>query len=193
MTHKILHNYLAIGTIILYLIISTLLAAFTEPETVETVKYVYETETQYKTATVYIPVAEPVFYTLTDEEREQIKRVIAAEVRFGTLEDMLGIAQVILDKATNKNRNAYGGPTILGVLSKGHADPWQGDLDDFPLIEVAVHLVFDEGFRLFDEVTTIYFTPECSDPQQVALLRQYIYVGSTKYFEFRSATLITDK
>lgn len=147
------------------------------------------TAVETKTEVLYVPVSDSNSFVLTPEERELVERVIAAEVRYGHLEDMIGIAQVIRDKAEHPNTALYYGPDITTVLAHGHATPWQGDLDEFPLIEMAVKLVFDDGYRLFDETTTIYFTPEASDPAELEILRQYTYVGSTEYFEFRSDKL----
>lgn len=154
---------------------------------------IVEKEPQTIINTLYIPTAidneTTNSFPLSGEERELIIRVIIQETGWGTFDDMLGIAQVIRDKAEHENTALYHGPNIKEVLANGHANPAKYDLNEFPLVIKAVELVFDYGFRLFDEITTIYFTPETSDPDELEILRQYEYVGKTQYFEFHSDKL----
>lgn len=172
-----------------------------EPEKIEVPVFQTEyiqlpAETIVEYETLYVPVAplaeDEKRFSLTDEERAAVEKCVAAEVRFAYFEDMLGVAQVIRDKAEHPNRAAYGGPTVMGVLESGHYMGFDGEIENYPLVQKAVSLVFDEGFRLYDETTTIYFNPETSDPEQMALLRNYTFVGSTPYTEFRSDKLISE-
>lgn len=139
--------------------------------------------------TVYVPVATDNAFILTDDERELVTRVVIAEAGAATLQDMVGVAQVIRDRAEHERTDLYRGPDVTSVLSRGHAKPYSGDISVFPLAAKAVEIVFDAGIRLFDETTCIYFTPDKSDPDEMALLRQYTYVGETPYFEFHSDKL----
>lgn len=157
---------------------------------------VIEKEPQTIINTLYIPTTVDAEATdsfpLSGEERELIIRVIIQETGWGTFDDMLGVAQVIRDKAEHENTALYHGPNIKDVLANGHANPAKYDVSEFPLVVKAVELVFDYDFRLFDEITTIYFTPDKSDPTELEILRQYEYVGKTQYFEFRSDKLKED-
>lgn len=153
-------------------------------------KYIQaEPEIRYEQQILYVPTTMSNAYALTAAERELVARVIAAEVRYGNLDDMIGVAQTIRDRAEHPAEELYYGPAITDVVANGHAAPYAGDISQFPMIEQAIYLVFDTGFRLFDETTTIYFTPEKSDPAEVERLRSYEYVGETTYFEFRSDKL----
>lgn len=146
---------------------------------------------------MYVPVASDAenrkHFALTNEERDLIERVVIQEVGWGHLEDMIGVAQCIRDKAEHPNTELYYGPDIKNVLAHGHATPFVGEPVgcNTDMVALAVSLVFDEGVRLFgDEKICIYFYEPESDPAIVAQLRQYEYVGSTTYCEFRSDKLI---
>lgn len=153
-----------------------------------------EVEVPVEPEILYVPVAaeDSSAFALTVEERDLVTRVVIAEAGAATLQDMVGVAQVIRDRAEHERTDLYGGPTLTGVLSNGHAAPYQGDISAFPLASKAVEIVFDAGVRLFDETACIYFTPDKSDPNEVEILRQYTYVGETPYFEFHSDTLKED-
>lgn len=162
---------------------------------VELIKEVpVEVEVPAEPEILYVPVAaeDSTTFALTAEERDLVTRVVIAEAGAATLQDMVGIAQVIRDRAEHGRTDLYGGPTLTGVLSNGHAVPYQGDISVFPLASKAVEIVFDAGVRLFDETACIYFTPDKSDPNEVEILRQYKYVGETPCFEFHSDTLKED-
>lgn len=185
------------------LVAAGITTAFQRPETVEVPVPVYIERTievpvevpVVEQQTVYVPVATDLnAFPLTDSERLAVERCVVGEMGCGTLEDMIGVAQVIRDRAEHANQNLYGGPTVTGVLSipNAHYTEWCGDPADFPLVQKAVSLVFDYGFRLFDETTVCYFNPETSDPVHMELLRKYEYVGSTTYSEFRSDKLIME-
>lgn len=162
---------------------------------VELIKEVpVEVEVPAEPEIFYVPVAseDSTAFVLTAEERDLVTRVVIAEAGAATLQDMVGVAQVIRDRAEHERTDLYGGPMLTGVLSNGHAAPYQGDISAFPLASKAVEIVFDAGVRLFDATTCIYFTPDKADPNEVEILRQYTYVGETPYFEFHGDTLKED-
>lgn len=120
-------------------------------------------------------------YPITDDERELISRIIAAESRGEPLEGQIGVAQVILDRWIDK-----GGTLDEIILApKQFADPYSGDLSEYPNVWFATHLVFDLGHRIFEGPTLYFFNPKTSDPSQVELLRSYKMRGMIGNHEFR--------
>ena len=90
------------------------------------------------------------YFTLTDEERELVERVVAAEARGESIECQMAVAQTILDRAVSR------GQSITEVCTAPYqfADPYQGDISE--KTQDAVSLVFDNGAKVFDKVTHFY-------------------------------------
>lgn len=90
------------------------------------------------------------YFILTDEERELIERVVAAEARGESIECQMAVAQTILDRAVSR------GQSITEVCTAPYqfADPYQGDISE--KTQEAVSLVFDNGAKVFDKVTHFY-------------------------------------
>lgn len=90
------------------------------------------------------------YYTLTAEERELVERVVAAEARGESIECQMAVAQTILDRAISREQS------ITEVCTAPHqfADPYQGDISE--KTQDAVFLVFDNGAKVFDNVTHFY-------------------------------------
>lgn len=90
------------------------------------------------------------YFPLTDEERELVERVVAAEARGESIECQMAVAQTILDRAVSR------GQSITEVCTAPYqfADPYQGDISE--KTQEAVSLVFDNGAKVFDKVTHFY-------------------------------------
>jgi hypothetical protein len=87
-------------------------------------------------------------YELTQEEREIIERVVAAEARGETLKGQMAVANVIKDRAELWNMT----PTEV-VTAKGQfAEPFQGEISEDT--KLAVEIIFDKGIRVFEEPVT---------------------------------------
>lgn len=120
-------------------------------------------------------------YPITEEERELITRIVIAESRGEPLEGKLAVAQVILDRWIKQ-----GGSLNEVILApKQFATPYPDNIEEFPDCRLATHLVFDMGYRVFEEPTLYFFNPKTSEPKQVKLLRSYTYIGSIGNHEFR--------
>ena len=87
-------------------------------------------------------------YTLTDEERDLVTRVVMAEARGEGYVGMLPVAQTILD------RSSLWGMSVTEVITapSQYADPYPGEIT-FEA-QLAVSDVFDLGVRAYDEPVT---------------------------------------
>jgi hypothetical protein len=87
-------------------------------------------------------------YELTQEERDLIERVVAAEARGETLKGQMAVANVIKDRAELWDMT----PTEV-VTAKGQfAKPFQGEISEDT--KLAVEIIFDKGIRVFKEPVT---------------------------------------
>ena len=106
------------------------------------------------TAVIITTDAEPEevepYFPLTDEERELIERVVAAEARGEKIETQMAVAQTIMDRCTTR------GQTVTQVCTAPYqfAAPYQGEISE--KTQDAVRFVFDDGAKVFDKVTHFY-------------------------------------
>ena len=114
-----------------------------------------EAEVYIEPTEVIIPTdAEPEevepYFPLTDEERELVERVVAAEARGESIECQMAVAQTILDRAISRKQ------TITEVCTAKYqfASPYKGEVSE--KTQDAVFLVFDNGAKVFDKVTHFY-------------------------------------
>ena len=93
-------------------------------------------------------------YTLTEDERELVIGVVAAEARGESLEGMMAVAQSIRDRAITR------GQTVTEVCLAPHqyAAPYTGEVSD-RLVD-AVMFVFDEGHSALEYPTTHFYQHE---------------------------------
>jgi len=87
-------------------------------------------------------------HKLSAEDRDLIERVVAAEARGCEYEGMLGVAQVIRERAESWGLTARQVVTARAQF----AAPYQGEISDD--VKQAVSDVFDKGVRQFKEYTT---------------------------------------
>lgn len=116
-----------------------------------------EAEVYIEPTEVVIPTdAEPEevepYFPLTDEERDLVERVVAAEARGEKIETQMAVAQTIMDRCTTR------GQTITQVCTAPYqfAAPYQGEISE--KTQDAVRFVFDDGAKVFDKVTHFYAT-----------------------------------
>ena len=126
------------------------------------------------------------FYPLSEEERELILQVVAAESRGEPLEGQMAVCQVILDRCIEWNKRP------IEVLTAEHqfAKPYKGDLSEYPSIEKAVSAVFTDGERIFKDTALFFFNPATANPAAVRQLREYNFLATIGNHEFRGKELI---
>lgn len=95
-------------------------------------------------------VLEEVFWHLTDEERDLVERVVAAEARGESIEGQMAVAQVIMDRAVTRKQSI----TKVCTAKNQFAEPYEGEISD--KTKDAVFFVFDKGERPFELVTHFY-------------------------------------
>ena len=116
---------------------------------------VSEAEIYIEPTEVIIPTdAEPEevepYFPLTDEERELVERVVAAEARGESIECQMAVAQTILDRVVSREQSI----TEVCTAKYQFASPYQGEVSE--KTHDAVFLVFDNGAKVFDKVTHFY-------------------------------------
>ncbi len=114
-----------------------------------------EAEVYIEPTEVIIPTdAEPEevepYFPLTDEERELVERVVAAEARGESIECQMAVAQTILDRVVSREQSI----TEVCTAKYQFASPYQGEVSE--KTQDAVFLVFDNGAKVFDKVTHFY-------------------------------------
>ena len=94
-------------------------------------------------------IVEP-YYPLTENERDLVERVVAAEARGEKIETQMAVAQTILNRAETR------GQTVTEVCTAAYqfAKPYQGEVSE--KTQDAVRFVFDDGAKVFDKVTHFY-------------------------------------
>lgn len=97
-------------------------------------------------------------YNITEEERELIERVVAAEARGESIECMMAVAQTIRDRSITREQ------PVAEVLTAPNqfAAPYQGRIIE--RIEDAVSFVFDDGISVFDYPVTHFYASHLIDP-----------------------------
>ena len=96
-------------------------------------------------------IVEP-YYPLTEDERDLVERVVAAEARGEKIETQMAVAQTILNRAETR------GQTVTEVCTAAYqfAKPYHGEVSE--KTQDAVRFVFDDGAKVFDKVTHFYAT-----------------------------------
>lgn len=114
-----------------------------------------EAEVYIEPTEVIIPTdAEPEevepYFPLTDEERDLVERVVAAEARGESIECQMAVAQTILDRAVSCEHSI----TKVCTAPNQFATSYQGKISE--KTQDAVRFVFDDGAKIFDKVTHFY-------------------------------------
>lgn len=93
-------------------------------------------------------------YFLTEEERQLVISIVAAEARSESLEGMMAVAQSIRDRAITRNQSV----TEVCLAPNQYAAPYTGEVSD-RLVD-AVMFVFDEGHSVLEYPTTHFYQHE---------------------------------
>lgn len=125
-----------------------------EPEAVEVME---SQEIPHDEAAAYLEKGDHV-YQLTEEERELVERVVAAEARGESLEGMMGVAQTIRDRCILRNQS----PKEVCLAPYQYAAPYQGEISD--MIKDAVLFTFDIGDSALEYPTTHFYGQELISP-----------------------------
>ena len=116
-------------------------------------------------------------YFLTEEERQLVICVVAAEARSESLEGMMAVAQSIRDRAITRNQSV----TEVCLAPNQYAAPYTGEVSD-RLVD-AVMFVFDEGHCPLEYPTTHFYQHEMiAAPDWTANLTCRGTIGAHTFF-----------
>lgn len=90
-------------------------------------------------------------YVITDDERELIEKVVAAEARGESMECMMAVAQVIRDRCITREQS----PIKVLTTPNQFAEPYEGKITD--RIKDAVSFTFDDGHSVFEYPATHFY------------------------------------
>ena len=90
-------------------------------------------------------------YVISDEERELVERVVAAEARGESIECMMAVAQTIRDRCITREQSV----TEVLTAPNQFSAPYEGKITD--RIKDAVVFTFDEGHSTFEYPTTHFY------------------------------------
>lgn len=90
-------------------------------------------------------------YIITDDERELIEKVVAAEARGGSIECMMAVAQVIRDRCITREQSV----TEVLTAPNQFSTPYDGKVTD--RVKDAVSFTFDEGHSTFEYPATHFY------------------------------------
>ncbi len=90
-------------------------------------------------------------YIITDDERELIEKVVAAEARGESIECMMAVAQVIRDRCITREQSV----TEVLTAPNQFSAPYDGRITD--RIKEAVSFTFDEGHSTFEYPATHFY------------------------------------
>ena len=114
-------------------------------------------EIPHEEAAAYLEKGDHV-YTLTEEERDLVERVVAAEARGESLEGMMGVAQTIRDRCITRNQS----PKEVCLAPYQYAAPYDGEISD--MVKDAVLFTFDIGDSALEYPTTHFYGQELIAP-----------------------------
>ena len=98
-----------------------------------------------------IYVEQTAIYALSDEERDLVERVVAAEARGESIECQMAVAQTIKDRCLTR------GQTVTEVCTAPYqfATPYQGEVSE--KVQGAVRFTFDNGDSVLEYPTTHFY------------------------------------
>ena len=124
-------------------------------------------------------VIEEVYWLLTDEERDLVERVVAAEARGESIEGQMAVAQTIMDRCTTRNQSI----TEVCTAPAQFAEPYGGEISE--KTQDAVSFVFDKGEKVFGLVTHFYAWEEIEPPYWTAEKDYVGEIGGHRFYADR--------
>lgn len=97
-------------------------------------------------------------YGITDEERELIEKVVAAEARGESIECMMAVAQTIRDRCIIREQS----PIKVLTAPNQFAAPYEGRIID--RVKDAVSFTFDSGHSVFEYPVTHFYASHLIEP-----------------------------
>ena len=98
-----------------------------------------------------IYIEQTAVFPLSDEERDLVERIVAAEARGESIECQMAVAQTIKDRCLTR------GQTVTEVCTAPYqfATPYQGEVSE--KVQDAVRFTFDNGDSVLDFPTTHFY------------------------------------
>lgn len=124
-------------------------------------------------------VIEEVYWLLTDEERDLVERVVAAEARGESIEGQMAVAQTIMDRCTTRNQSI----TEVCTAPAQFAEPYGGKISE--KTQDAVSFVFDKGEKVYELVTHFYAWEEIAPPYWTAEKDYVGEIGGHRFYADR--------
>ena len=146
-----------IGCLLTVLIVTTFFLFLTACSTAEAELTLPEA-TPIEDMEVEEEVLDEIYWPLTDEERDLVERVVAAEARGEEIEGQMAVAQVVMDRATTRNQSI----TQVCTAPAQFSEPYMGEISE--KTKDAVFFVFDKGDRPFELVTHFYAWEQIDAP-----------------------------
>ena len=105
-----------------------------------------------------IYIEQTTVFPLSDEERDLVERIVAAESRGESIECQMAVAQTIKDRCLTREQ------TVTEVCTAPYqfAKPYQGEISD--RVKDAVKFTFDNGDSVLDYPTTHFYAWKLIDP-----------------------------
>lgn len=140
-------------TLLLFISALIFLMSCAEAETIEPVELIEEV---IEEDVIY--VEQTAVFPLSDEERDLVERVVAAEARGESIECQMAVAQTIKDRCLTR------GQTVTEVCTAAYqfTEPYQGEVSD--KVKDAVRFTFDDGDSVLDYPTTHFYAWQLIDP-----------------------------
>lgn len=123
------------------------------------------------------PTEISVYYPLTDEEKQLVCQVVAAESRGESFEGQIAVAEVIRNRCLTWNKN------IVEVLTASNqfAEPYQGNIPDS--VYAAVEEVFTYGKGAFPYANVTHFHADYVSPKWSDTKELVGTIGAHKFYQ----------
>ena len=123
------------------------------------------------------PTENYVYYPLTDEEKQLVCQVVAAEARGESFEGQIAVAEVIRNRCLTWNKN------IVEILTASNqfAKPYQGDIPDS--VYAAVEEVFTYGKGAFPYANVTHFHADYVSPKWSTTKELVGTIGAHSFYQ----------
>lgn len=123
------------------------------------------------------PTENYVYYPLTEEEKQLVCQVVAAEARGESFEGQIAVAEVIRNRCLTWNKN------IVAILTASNqfAKPYQGDIPDS--VYAAVEEVFTYGKGAFPYANVTHFHADYVSPKWSTTKELVGTIGAHSFYQ----------